>query len=402
MTASTDLGARARQFVEGELWPLESGIQRRELDDREEPFRPSSGTRYRCDPLGVILPDEYDRLLAAADAAGLAGLDVPGELGGQGVSTRDKLDVIEEMGRTIVPFVLPPDAPNLHWLLASCSPDQRTRYLEPYARGELRSGLALTEDVAGSDVAGIQTRAERDGDDWVLTGRKKWIGSADWADFLIVVAVTDPAKRTRGGMTAFLVDRGTPGVVIERRLLTMSWQRPCELRLDGVRLPDSQVLGEVGDAFVPLQNRLSVRRLEMAARCVGAAERLLTMMLVHASTRHTFGAPLADRQMVQEWIADSAVRLHAVRLTFHDAADRIDAGDRDVRLPAAGAKLMATELLSDVADRCLQLHGAAGATKDLPIEHYYRLVRVYRIAEGASEIQKTFIAREVLKGGPIR
>jgi (R)-benzylsuccinyl-CoA dehydrogenase len=280
--AAGDVRARARSFVTEDLWPLEQKVLRREMSSREEPFVPQRGIRYRCDPLGVITPGEYDQLLAAASARGLAGLEVSRDLGGQALPVIDKLGVVEEMGKTIVPFVLPPDAPNLHWLEAACSAEQRERYLAPYARGELRSGLALSEEAAGSDVSGIQTRATRTADGWVLNGRKKWIGSADWADFLIVVAVTDEAKGTRGGMTAFLVDRDTPGVVIERRLLTISYQRPCELRLEGVRLGDAQVLGEVGGAFVPLQNRLSLRRLEMAARCVGAADRLLEMMISRA------------------------------------------------------------------------------------------------------------------------
>lgn len=394
-----DARARARAFVTEELWPLERAVLRRELSNREDPFIPAPGIRYRCDPLGVISPGEYDSLLESAAARGLTGLEVSRDLGGQALPLAEKLAVIEEMGKTIVPFVLPPDAPNLHWLEAACSADQRERYLGPYAQGELRSGLALSEEAAGSDVSGIRTRATRTGAGWVLDGRKKWIGSADWADFLIVVALTDETKGTRGGMTAFLVDRGTPGVVVERRLLTISYQRPCELRLEGVRLGDEQVLGEVGGAFVPLQNRLSHRRLEMAARCAGAADRLLEMMIDRARERRTFGQPLAERQIIQEWIADAAMRLHATRLVCADAAARVAAGAADVRLPAASAKLMATELLQDVADRCLQVHGALGASKDLPIEHYYRLARVFRIAEGASEIQKTFIAREVLRHG---
>jgi len=397
--AAGGIRERARSFVTEDLWPLEHRVLRRELSSREEPFAAEKGVRYRCDPLGVILPREYDQLLESATRRGLGGLEVSRELGGQALPLTGKLGVMEEMGKTIVPFVLPPDAPNLHWLDSACSPEQRDRYLTPYARGELRSGLALSEDTAGSDVSGIRTRADRSAGGWVLNGRKKWIGSADWADFLIVVAVSDQTKRARGGMTAFLVDRGTPGVVVERRLLTISYQRPCELRLDGVRLGDEQVLGEVGGAFVPLQNRLSLRRVEMAARCVGAADRLLQMMIARAKERHTFGAPLADRQLIQEWIADTAMRVHASRLVYRDTAARIESGTGDARLPAATAKLMATELLNDAADRCLQVHGALGASKDLPIEHYYRLARVFRIAEGASEIQKTFIAREVLRHG---
>ncbi|MQA96671.1 MAG: acyl-CoA dehydrogenase, partial [Streptosporangiales bacterium] len=366
---------------------------------RVEPFEAEAGRSYLFDPLGDLPPEVYERLLAAARERGLWGIDVPAECGGLGLTNQTKLAAIEEMHKTIVPFVLPPDSPNLHWLSAACSPEQRERYLEPYARGAITSGVALTEPGAGSDLSGIQTTAVRKDGRWVLNGRKKWIGKADWADFLIVAAVTDPAKGSRGGMTSFLVDRGTPGVVVERRLPTISNYRPCEIRFEDVALGDEQVLGEVGQAFVPMQNRLSVRRLEIAARCVGATERLLGMMMDHAKERVTFGEPLASRQTIQNWIADAGMGLHALRLVTRDAAARMDAGATDIRFEAATAKVHGTELLQQVADRCLQAHGGMGLGKELPIEYYYRLVRVWRIVEGASEVHRVTIARNLLRNG---
>ncbi|MBF8185004.1 acyl-CoA dehydrogenase family protein [Nonomuraea sp. K274] len=401
MKAAEDLRQRVRAFVDDELLPLEPDVIRWELEasSRTEPFAAEPGKSYLFDPVGDLPPEVYERLLAAARERGLWGIDVPAEYGGLGLTNLDKMAAVEEMAKTIVPFVLPPDSPNLHWLSAACDAGQRARYLDPYARGEITSGVAITEPGAGSDVSGIETTARRAGGRWVLNGRKKWIGKADWADFLIVVAVTDREKGSRGGMTAFLVDRGTPGVVVERRLPTISNYRPCEIRFDDVELGDEQVLGDVGDAFVPMQNRLSVRRLEIAARCVGATERLLGMMMAYAKERVTFGEPLAARQTIQNWIADAGIGLHTSRLVNRDAAAKLDAGVGDIRFEASTAKVLGTELLQQVADRCLQAHGGMGLGKELPIEYYYRLVRVWRIVEGASEIHRVTIARNLLRHG---
>jgi (R)-benzylsuccinyl-CoA dehydrogenase len=396
-----DIRHRVRAFVTEELQPLEPQVIRWELEasQRVEPFIGEAGRSYAFDPLGDLPSEVYERLLDAARERGLWGIDVPAEYGGLGLTNQAKMAAIEEMAKTIVPFVLPPDSPNLHWLSAACSEEQRERYLEPYARGAITSGVGITEPGAGSDVSGIQTTAVRKNDRWVLNGRKKWIGKADWADFLIVAAVTDPEKGSRGGMTSFLVDRGTPGVVVERRLPTISNYRPCEIRFEDVELGDEQVLGEVGQAFVPMQNRLSVRRLEIAARCVGATERLLDMMMEHAKQRVTFGEPLASRQTIQNWIADAGIGLHASRLVNRDAAAKLDAGSTDIRFEASTAKVLGTELLQRVADQCLQAHGGMGLGKELPIEYYYRLVRVWRIVEGASEVHRVTIARQLLRNG---
>ncbi|MGH3660594.1 MAG: acyl-CoA dehydrogenase family protein [Micromonosporaceae bacterium] len=392
---------RARDFVREELWPLEPDVIRAEAlaSQHEKPFQAERGRSYQSDPLGDVPYDTCQRLLGSARERGLWGIDVPEEYGGQGHGVLAKVLVTAEMAKTIVPFVLPPDSPNLHWLTAAANDEQRARYLEPYARGSITSGVGITEPTAGSDVSGIQTRAERRDGQWVLNGHKKWIGKADWADFLIVVAVTDPERRARGGMTAFLVDRGAPGVVIERRLPTISNYRVCELRFVDVRLPDSQVLGDVGNAFIPLQNRFSIRRLEIAARCVGVVERLLDMLMRHATERVTFGEPLASRQTIQNWLADGAMGLHACKLVNYDAARKLDAGQTDVRHEASMAKVLGTELVTEVVDRCLQAHGARGLSKELPIEYYYRLVRVWRIVEGASEIHRSAIARRLLRDG---
>lgn len=396
-----ELRDRVRAFVQEDLLPLEPEAVRLELQasQRTEPFQAEPGRSYQFDPVGDLPGETYQRLLDSARERGLWGIDVPTEYGGQGHGALAKLLVTEEMSKTVVPFILPPESPNLHWLSNAVNDAQRARYLEPYARGEITSGVGITEPGAGSDVSGMSTRAERRDGRWVLNGRKKWIGKADWADFLIVVAVTDAEKGSRGGMTAFLVDRGTPGVVVERRLPTISNYRPCEVRFDDVELDDAQVLGEVGQAFIPLQNRFAIRRLEIAARCAGATTRLLDMLMAHAKERVTFGEPLASRQTIQNWIADGAMELHALRLVNMDAARKLDAGQTDIRYESSTAKVLGTELMQRVADQCLQGHGALGLGKDLPIEYYYRLVRIWRIVEGASEVHRVTVARQLLRSG---
>jgi (R)-benzylsuccinyl-CoA dehydrogenase len=218
----------------------------------------------------------------------------------------------------------------------------------PYARGEKRASLALTEPGAGSDVAAIRTVAERRSGGWSLRGTKRFISWADTADFFIVIAVTDREKRAREGMTAFLVDRAAPGLEIGPHAATMGEPTPYELMLDDCFVPDELILGEVGNAFGPLTKRLGLRRVEMGARSIGMGERLVEMMVSYAHDRSTFGSPLADRQIVQSWIADSVIEIHATRLMVRDAAEKIDAGTGGHRLEASAVKVFGTDLRSSV------------------------------------------------------
>lgn len=396
-----EIQGKVRKFVSEQLVPLEAEFLANEpaCTSRTEPFPAEPGVSYVSDPWGELGTEKYRALLDQSKEYGLWGLDVPHDLGGQDCSLVAKCLAIEEMHKTIVQFVLPPDSPNLHWLEESADEWQKEQYLYPYSRGEKTSGVAITEPQAGSDVSGIALSAVKDGNYYVLNGTKKWIGKADWADFLIVAGVTDAEKGVRGGISAFIVDRGTPGVTVERRLPTITHFRPCEVTFKDVRIHKKYLLGEEGQAFKPLQNRFSIRRLEIAARCVGAAERLLTMMTDYAKTRATFGQLLADRQMIQQWIADDAVALHQIKLMNYAAAKKYDSGQTDIRIEAGMSKVAATEMLSKVVDHCMQVHGALGVSKDLPIEYYYRLVRVWRIVEGASEVHRSVIARKLLKDG---
>lgn len=374
----------ARDFTRRELVPLEESVIRREV---ERGFQ----------QIPLIDPEKEAHLTAAVRELGLWGLEVPEELGGAGLGLQAKAVAVEELNYSITPYRLPPESPNISYLDAVATDTQKAKYLDPLCRGEKTSALALTEPDAGADAAGIRTTAVKDGSEWVINGSKLWISWADTVDFFIVIAVTDQEKRSRGGMTAFLVDKGAPGLEVSSPIPTMGEQRPFGLFFDNVRVSDDAVLGEVGNAFPPLTNRLGVRRVEIGARCTGQAQRLIDMMCQYSVERHTFGAPLADRQAIQFMIADSAMELHAVRLMVHDAAAALDAGVRDIRFEASAVKVQATEMLSRVVDRALQVHGAMGYSKELPIEFMYRNSRVLRILEGPSEIHRGQIAKLSIK-----
>jgi acyl-CoA dehydrogenase len=344
-----------------------------------------------------MLPPEVEaKLLEKAREAGLWGLDVPEEFGGLNLDAFSKCLANEELHKTVTPFIFPPDAPNLHMLMQTCTPEQRERYLIPYACGEKRSAIAISEPGAGADPAGMQTTAVKKGDQWVINGRKIWISRAHIADFIIVMALTDKEKRARGGITAFLVDKGTPGLVLQRQIPVIGGHAPWELVFEDMTVPDSHVLGQIGQGFAPMQLRLTVRRLEIGSWCVGLAQRCLDMMVDYAKQRVTFGQRLADRQAVQWFIADSATDIHAARLMTYHGAWKFDHGE-DVRQEASMLKVFATEMATRAADRAMQVHGGMGMSKDLPLEFIYRRLRPMRIFEGPSEIHRWVIARTLLK-----
>ena len=374
------------RFTREKLIPLEPTVIRREAE-----------RGFTDTPL--LPPQEAERLHAEAKDIGLWGMDVPAEFGGQELGALTKIIAIEQLKHSIVPFVLPPDSPNLHLLKDNCKGSQIDRYLLPYARGEKKSCLALTEPGAGSDAGAIAMRAERRNGKWVLNGSKIFISNAKDADFIITIAVTDPAKKSRGGMTAFLVDKGSRGLSIPASYPMIGEYHPYQVHYDFVELDDDHVLGEVGQAFVPLQRRLSVRRAEIAARCLGLARRCIGMMIEQANTRSTFGSKLADRQAVQWWIADSYQEMEACRLAVYRLATRIDEGAADIRLDGSMVKIQAPEMVARVIDRAIQLFGGMGVSKELPLEYMYRVARAYRIVEGPSEVHRWTIARDLLRNG---
>lgn len=378
------------RFVREELLPLERDVIKREAE------------RGLTDA-PLIDPEVEKELGRKAKAIGLYGIDVPEEYGGQNLGMLAKAVVIEELKTSIVPFVLPPDSPNLWMLRETCKGDQIQKYLLPYASGDKKSAIAISEPGAGSDPAGMKTRAEYKNGKWVLNGQKIWISHARHADFMIVMAVTDPAKGSRGGMTAFLVDKGTKGLSIPSVFNTMGEHAPYAVFLDNVELSDDQVLGEVGNGFGPMQNRLGVRRMEIACRALGYARRCMDLMLTQANQRKTFGALLAERQQVQWWLADSWQEMEMVRwITWRLAwkMDRsVEQGGADWRREASMVKLQGSEMIARVSDRAIQLLGGMGVSKDMPLEYIARAVRVLRIFEGPSEVHRWVIARDLLRNG---
>jgi alkylation response protein AidB-like acyl-CoA dehydrogenase len=304
------------KFVIQELRPLERAVMAREA---------GGGT--------VALTEaEEAPLFAKCKELGLWGLVVPEALGGANLPAVALMAVNEELGKTCVPFIFPPDSPNLHMLMAVADEAQRAKYLVPYADGSAKSAIAISEPGAGGDPAGMMTRAVRDGDDWVINGRKIWISRVSYADFTIVMARTGEGKRHEG-VSAFIVERGTKGFIVEREIQMLGGQRTYEVVFEECRVPASQMLGREGAGFAPMQLRLTIRRLQMGAWCTGMAVRALDMLCEHAKQRVTFGARLADRQAVQWWVADAATRIHACRLMVMDAAAKQDAG-QDVRTDA--------------------------------------------------------------------
>lgn len=374
------------RFVREELRPLEKEVIRREAE------------RGLTDA-HLVAPEVEEHLKKKAREIGIYGIDVPEEYGGQNLGLLAKAVVIEELKTSITPFVLPPDSPNLFMLKETCKGEQIEKYFIPYANGEKKSAIAITEPGAGSDPAGMKTRAEYKNGKWIINGQKIFISNARQADFIIVMAVTDPAKGSRGGITAFLVDKDTKGLSIPTVLNTIGEHAPYGVYFDDVEVPESQVLGEIGKGFGPMQNRLGVRRLEIAARALGYARRCMELMLPQANERVTFGKPLADRQSVQWWIADSFQEMEMVRLITWRLACMIDQGQTNWRRDAAMVKLQGSEMAFRVIDRAMQLYGGMGMTKDMPLEYMSRAARVWRIYEGPSEVHRWFIARDLLKNG---
>lgn len=368
------------RFVREQLMPLEPVVLEREA----------------CGKGAWLTGEERDPLDQLSRELGLWGLDAPEDVGGADLPVVALIGVNEELGKTVTPYVFPPDSPNLRMLMATVNQEQREQYLVPYVRGETVSAIGISEPGAGADPASMTTSAVRENGGWVLNGRKIWISKAAEADFTIVMAVTDKTKGARGGISAFLVDRGTPGYNVLRRIPMIGGAFTYEVVLDDCRLPASKLLGKEGQGFAPMQVRLSTRRLEMGCWCIGIAERALDMMCEYAPQRVTFGVPLAERQAIQWWIADAATQIHACRLMAYEAAWKLDQ-KRDVRTEVSMIKVFATEMAWNVVDKAMQTFGAMGMTKETPLQLMASHVRNMRIYDGPSEVHRWVIARKLLK-----
>ncbi|WP_460062497.1 acyl-CoA dehydrogenase family protein [Streptomyces sp. YKOK-I1] len=358
-----------RQFVDRELKPLEETMLRNE--------------RQGLPSLEAgVLADIQQK----ARVAGYWGLAVPEEYGGMELGAVMHAIVEMELGRTFVPFEFGGNADNI---LFACTEEQAETYLLPVVAGERRACFAITEPGAGSDARNIRTSARRDGGDWVINGEKTFITDGSEADFCILFA------RTEDGVTAFLVDRGL-GWTSSPIPLMGDWPA-ASLSFEDVRVPAGNVLGEVGGGLELALSWIGQKRYLIPARAVGASERLLGMAVEHARIRESMGRPIADYQAIQWQIADSQVEIESAKwLTLH-AAWRAQQG-LDARHATAIAKLHGSVIANQVVDRVLQIHGGMGYTKELPVERWYRNLRVMRIFEGTDEIQRRTIARNLLKG----
>ena len=372
-----------QKFVAQELMPLEAAVLERDALTGD----------------GDLTAEERGKLDTVSKELGLWSLDAPVQDGGMGLPHVALVAVNEALGSTVAKYTLPPDSPNLHMLAATVNEQQREAYLAPYARGETISAIGISEPGAGSDPAGMTTRAVRDGDDWIINGRKIWITRAAEADFTILMAITDPEKRARGGMSAFLVDRVAPGFKVERRIPMVGGEFTYEVVLEDCRVPGWKLLGTEGQGFGPMQIRLGTRRMEIAAWCIGAAQRALDIMCDYAPQRKTFGAKLSERQSVQWWAADGAMHIHAARLMAYDCAWKLDQG-MDVRDEISMLKIYATEMAQKIIDDAMQCLGGMGMTRESPLHLLAGRVRTMRIYDGPSEVHRMVVARNLMDTRP--
>ncbi|MGD9767363.1 MAG: acyl-CoA dehydrogenase family protein [Pseudolabrys sp.] len=347
----------------------------------------------------VMTEAERRKAQDSAREAGFWLMDVPEALGGQGLGMRGMAVFWHEVSRTTA---LPARDHSLFGpmtgpILLSLSGQQKERYLDPVLAGRKRACFAQTEPDAGSDPASMRTRAVRTGNRYVINGVKRFITHADVADFAQVIAVTDPAKGARGGISCFLVDMDTPGLGIATQHETMMGDRPCELVFDNVEVPEENRVGAEGEGFSVAQSWLNEGRIRHGARACGVAERCLELAADYVKQRRTFGEPLAERQGVQWILADCFTELHATKLMVRDAAEKVDAGT-EARAETLMAKIYGDEMGFRVADRCLQLHGGIGLTTELPIEKFWRDQRSFMITEGPTEVLRTALAKMILRG----
>jgi len=380
--------ALARQIVREEMLPLEQAYL----------AHPAKSHSLRArDALRAIFPaDVVARLYKISQDTGLWGLNIPEEHGGSGLPLLAKAVIMEEFYYCAVPFPVA-EVPNI---LYHCKGEQIDKYLRPCIEGTKIAAFAQTEPNAGSDPGGMmKTTAVRRNGEWVINGTKMWISNALAGDFVMVQAVTDAEKRQRGGITMFLVDRDNPGMkVAEGGLPTWLDSTPSQflVNFDECRVPDSAVLGEVGQGFAMGQKWLTIMdRLLRGPFCLGKMQRGLDMSIEWAKQRVTFGKPLSERQAIQWKIVDMYVAIRAVRNLIYEVAARADAGE-DVRTEAALVKLTAAEWGTRALDDAIQIHGAMGEALELPLSLFYRYVRHARIGGGTDEIQRMMIARSLL------
>ncbi len=369
------LARTVREYVERRLQPIE-----RQVEDEDR------------------IPDE---IMSEMAALGFFGLPFPEEYGGAGAGDLGYCLAVEQFGRTNAAYS---NLIGAHTSIGTMSiflggtEEQKRRYVVPLAKGEKIAAFSLTEPSSGSDAASLRTTAARANGHWVLNGTKIWVTNGPIADVVVVYAANDRAKAARGGITAFIVEKGFTGFRVARadEKMGLRGSYTATLVLEDCAVPEENVLGQVGFGFGIAMRALDIGRVSLAAGAVGTAQHLLELGLAQARRRKQFGRAIGENQAIQWMLADSAVEIHAARLMVYDAAWKLDHGTRASR-EAAMVKVFASEMANRVADRVLQIYGGMGYMKELPIERAYRDARILRIYEGTSEIQRTIIAEDLLR-----
>ncbi|MFC9359173.1 acyl-CoA dehydrogenase family protein [Rhodococcus sp. NPDC057014] len=368
-----------RQFVREQIRPLEDTL----------------------DPDATSVPAaDYDRLVSKTKQMGLYNLDLPEKEGGPGIDLVTRCLLAIEMSQHRAGLYAPcfeafGHTGQIPLLSAWATSYQREKYLEPSISGEKRACFALSEPTGGSDPGrNIRTKAVKDGNEWVLNGSKLWISFAHEAEFALVFARTGGPGRD--GITCFIVDTDTPGFNVHRIVHTMRSTDPgTELQLENVRVPEENILGEIGKGFYLANERLSRNRIPYSAGTIGLALRAQEMTIEWTKMRESFGKRLADHQGANWMLVENEQDIRQATLMVLNAAAAADA-DRPFRTEAALAKIAATEASFRVVDRCIQLHGGLGVSRELPLERWFRELRIRRIGEGATEIQKVIVGRDLI------
>jgi acyl-CoA dehydrogenase len=376
-----EMRATAKQFLDDKIIPNEPALSQHDAN------------------AAALMKD----LQSQAKSTGMWAMFIGPEAGGTGRGFLPYAYVNEILGRS--PYAprafgcAAPDTGNAEILHQFGTPDQKQRFMKPLVAGDVRSCFSMTEpEVSGADPTGLRTRAVRDGDEWVINGHKWFTSGAIGASFAIVMCVTDPDAESHRRMSQIIVPTDTPGFNIIRPVPVMGETdgAHCEIIYDNVRVPVTNTLGEPGDGFRIAQKRLGPGRIHHCMRWLGQMQRAFELMCNYALNRETFGSTLAEKQTVQNWIADSAAEIQAARLLTMHAADKIDSGD-EARVEISIIKFWGARVLHDVIDRAIQVHGARGVSGDTPLESMYRNARAARIYDGPDEVHRMVVARRILR-----
>jgi acyl-CoA dehydrogenase len=386
-----DLLERVSAFMDEHVYPNEAEAAKA-LDDEVKP--------------GVAYPELFKEVRDKAHAEGLWNLFMPDERYGPGLTNWEYGMICELTGRS--PLLAPmafncsaPDTGNMEILAEHGTDEQKERWLQPLLDGEIRSCFSMTEpEVSGSDPTTLRTRAERDGDEWVINGHKWFTSGAIGAELAIVMVVTDPDGPPYAKASMICVPIDNPGLEIVRPVPVMGHDKGpghCEIRYTDCRVPADSLLGEQGAGFVIAQDRLGPGRIHHCMRAIGTAERAIEMMCDRANSRESFGEKLAEKQFVQDFIAKSRMEVDQARLLTLYAAWLMDTeGKRRARQAISQIKVVAANMVMDVLDRAMQVHGALGLSDDTPLSAMWRYSRMLKVADGPDEVHKMVIARREL------